>query len=114
VSYGISELITDYERIEQRTRMMEIADRARRDMMLALQQNFVGRPITGRTIQEIAAFLAPYESRLQSALADPSIRVEVHPNPSDPYDIYVDVTRSPMPFPRPRYVVIFVERPFIV
>jgi hypothetical protein len=114
VSYGISDVMADFERISESSRRLEIADRARREMMLALQQNFVGRPITGRTIQEIAAFLAPYESRLQMALADPSVRVEVHPNPSDPYEVFVDVTRSPTAWASPRYVVVFVERPFIV
>jgi len=107
-------MIAEWARMEQRTRMAEIADAARREMMRELQRNFVGRPMTGRTIQEIAAFLAPYEQKLQMMLGDPSIRVEVHPNPSDQYEVYVDVTRAPTAWAAPRYVVIFVERPFIV
>lgn len=103
--------MADYERIEERSRMLDIADRARREMMAALQQNFVGRPMTERLIQEITAFLRPFQDRLQTLLADPSVRVDVRPNPADPYEVYVDVSRDPGAWAGPpKYLVVFVQR----
>jgi len=113
VSYGISEVMADYERIEERTRLLEIAESVQREIIQAVRDGgFLGQPITERLTQRLSAFLMPYERKLQMLMGDPSIRIEVRTNPSDSLEMFIDITRVPSATP-PRYVLVFVERPFI-